>query len=77
MSLKRIFWSVLAGISLSVLGCDEDEPDPQPEYGVPVDTVVDQADDAADAADMLEDIEEEESTIAPMYGVPEYGPTPP
>ncbi len=42
MSLKRIFWSMLAGVSFSLAGCEEENP--------PADTATDdiQAEEAAD-----------------------------
>ncbi len=75
MPLKRIFWSLLAGVSISLTGCEDGGPDPQPEYGVPVDTLVDQLNDGIDSVetDALADVEQEESPIVPMYGTPEYG----
>lgn len=54
MSLKRIFWSILAGVSLSVAACEPAEPMyGVPEYGPPPDSQED-----ADAE--VEDITEEE-----------------
>lgn len=82
MSLKRIFWSLLAGVSLALAGCDDDGgPDPVM-YGPPPDASLDQGGDtndeegSEDAA--MEDMVVSEEELATLYGpVPEYGPPAP
>ena len=79
MSLKRIFWSLLAGVSLALAGCEDDGG---PEYGPPPDTAVDQpgdtAGDEASGDTAVEDMVVSEEELATLYGpVPEYGPPAP
>ena len=76
MELKRILWSLLAGLSFSVAGCnDVNEP---VAYGPPPqDTQVDQETDSSDSQDqdqvevsdiVSEDPAQEDGGPAPMYG---------
>ena len=79
MSIKKIFWSILAGISLAMAGCDDENPVPDPpEYGPPPDYSTDYLADQAGDEVLAEDVGEEEELPVVMYGpAPEYGPTPP
>jgi hypothetical protein len=80
MSIRKIFWSMLAGMSLAMAGCDDGKPVPNPpEYGPPPDYSTDDLSDQASDDVLAEDVgEEEEELPAFMYGPqPEYGPPPP
>lgn len=81
MSIKRILWSLLAGVSLSLAGCDEDNPKPEdgttdPVPDIPYESVQDMygAPDYLDRdpMDMVEEDtgEEEEEPMQTDYGPP-------
>ena len=76
MELKRILWSLLAGLSMSLAGC-EGGGEPVAYGPPPEDTQVDHEADSSDAQDqdqvevsdiVSEDPAKEESGPAPMYG---------
>ena len=71
MKLSRIFWSLLAGVSVSLAGCDKDDP--------PDDATEDQRIDQTmyGPADWINsDIEEDTDPDSEMPQG-EYGPPPP
>ena len=81
MSIKKIFWSMLAGMSLAMAGCYEDKkpaPDP-PEYGPPADYSVDDLADQASDDVLAEDLGEEEEALPVLMSgpAPEDGRQPP
>jgi hypothetical protein len=64
MSLKRIFWAMLAGVSFSLAGCEEENP--------PLDAS--ESSDAADTEDTastedVRDTDADESGAQEIYGV--------
>ena len=81
MSLKRIFWSILAGVSFSLAGCDEENP---PADTSSDDIQVEEATDVQheDAVTDQQDIQEvtdvaADDAAAEAEGWPvEYGPPP-
>jgi len=76
MPIRKIVWSLLAGVSILAAGCGSSTVyGPPPEYGPPADSFVDPDADAADSheADALSedlDVEEEEGPPATDYGPP-------
>jgi hypothetical protein len=83
MSLKRIFWCLLAGLSISSAGCSggkKPAEEPKPSPNEPVDTTPVAQEDTWEAGDVEEETVYEGNqpgpTPAPMYGAPVvmYGP---
>ncbi len=60
--MKKLFWSILAGVSLSVAGCYESTP--------PHSDASQEVEDEGEAAP--ETVPEEDWSVL-MYGVPTYG----
>jgi len=78
MRLKRIFWSLLAGLSLSLTGCPRNAgpppagPEPPPAEARPAQPEEEETAPPGNA----EEADEEKPVPAPMYGAPVlmYGP---
>lgn len=70
MSIQRIFWSILAGVSISMAACGSSEYGPPPDGDASSDPPIE---DTA-VEEVVDDLEPE---VGPMYGPVEYGPPPP